>query len=92
MRGRWRWLTRKWTLNIAPAQGDLISVSASGYNETLGAAKTTVGDTLTLTVTTKDCQGNVAGNIPFYYQTTGCEKPPGRGEITPHRWCWIALS
>lgn len=56
---------QKVTLNIAPAQGDLISVSASGYNETLGAAKTTVGDTLTLTVTTKDCQGNVAGNIPF---------------------------
>ncbi|MCW7065633.1 hypothetical protein NYV51_07395 [Escherichia coli] len=56
---------QKVTLNIAPAQGDLISVSASGYNETLGAAKTTVGGTITLTVTTKDCQGNVAGNIPF---------------------------
>lgn len=31
---------QKVTLNIAPAQGDLISVSASGYNETIAAAKT----------------------------------------------------
>ncbi len=53
------------TLNIASAVGDLVTVSASDYDETLNAAKTTVGNSITLTVTTKDCQGNTAGNIPF---------------------------
>lgn len=56
---------KKVTLNIAPAQGDLISVSAAGYDDTVGGAKTTVGGNITLTVTTKDCSGNVAGNIPL---------------------------
>lgn len=56
---------QKVTLNIAAAQGDLIAVSASGYDDTLKASKTTVGGTITLTVTTKDCQGNLAPNIPF---------------------------
>ncbi|EGO8351383.1 RatA-like protein [Escherichia coli] len=68
---------QKVTLNIAPAQGDLISVSASGYNETIAAAKTTVGDTITLTVTTKDCQGNVAGNIPFIIKRKDAENRQG---------------
>lgn len=53
------------TLNIAPAQGDLVTVAAAGYDDTLKAAKAKVGDTITLTVTTKDCAGEVAGNIPF---------------------------
>lgn len=68
---------QKVTLNIAPAQGDLISVSASGFNETIAAAKTTVGDTITLTVTTKDCQGNVAGNIPFIIKRKDAENRQG---------------
>ncbi len=53
------------TLNIAPAQGDLVTVAAAGYDDTLKAAKAKVGDTITLTVTTKDCAGEVAGNLPF---------------------------
>lgn len=53
------------TLNIAPAQGDLVTVSAASYDNALKAAKAKVGDTLTLMVTTKDCQGNLQGNIPF---------------------------
>ncbi len=53
------------TLNIAAAQGDLVSASVSGYDDTLKAAKTTVGSSITLTVTTKNCEGNPAGNIPF---------------------------
>lgn len=53
------------TLNIAAAQGDLVSASVSGYDDTLKAAKTTVGSTITLTVTTKNCEGNPIGNIPF---------------------------
>ncbi len=56
---------QKVTLKIAPAQGDLISVSAAGYDESSGAAKMTVGGSITLTVTTKDCVGNVVGNIPL---------------------------
>ncbi|MCV6071758.1 hypothetical protein OFP26_39895, partial [Escherichia coli] len=38
---------KKVTLNIAPAQGDLISVSAAGYDDTVGGAKTTVGGNIT---------------------------------------------
>lgn len=53
------------TLNIAAAQGDLVSVNASGYDDTLKAAKTTVGSSITLTVTTKNCEGNPVGNLPF---------------------------
>lgn len=53
------------TLNIAPAQGDLVTVRAQGYDDTLNAAKATVGESITLTVMTFDCQGNPAGNIPF---------------------------
>lgn len=53
------------TLNIAAAQGDLVSASVSGYDDTLKAAKTTVGSTITLTVTTKNCEGNPTGNLPF---------------------------
>ncbi|WP_459349928.1 adhesion domain-containing protein [Pseudocitrobacter cyperus] len=53
------------TINVAASASDLITASASHYIDTLKAAKTTVGDTITLTVTTKDCQGNAAGNIPF---------------------------
>lgn len=53
------------TLNIAAAKGDLVTVSATGYDDTLKAAKAKVGDTITLTVTTYDCAGNVAGNLPF---------------------------
>ncbi|ENC3160656.1 RatA-like protein [Escherichia albertii] len=73
---------QKVTLNIAPAQGDLISVSASGYNETIAAAKTTVGGTITLTVTTKDCQGNVAGNIPFIIKRNDAQNRQGGGNNT----------
>lgn len=53
------------TLNIAAAQGDLVNASVSGYDDTLKAAKTTVGSTITLTVTTKNCEGNPMGNLPF---------------------------
>nr|WP_172622644.1 DUF823 domain-containing adhesin [Leminorella richardii] len=56
---------QKVTLKIAEAQGDLVSVSTSDYSEALAAAKAKVGGKITLTVTTKDCQGNLAGNIPF---------------------------
>ncbi|EPM2150122.1 adhesion domain-containing protein [Escherichia coli] len=68
---------QKVTLKIAPAQGDLISVSAAGYDESSGAAKTTVGGSITLTVTTKDCVGNVVGNIPFVIKRKDAENRQG---------------
>ncbi|HHV0560435.1 TPA: adhesion domain-containing protein [Escherichia coli] len=68
---------QKVTLKIAPAQGDLISLSAAGYDESSGAAKTTVGGSITLTVTTKDCVGNVVGNIPFVIKRKDAENRLG---------------
>nr|HEK5738209.1 RatA-like protein [Escherichia coli] len=68
---------KKVTLKIAPAQGDLISVSAAGYDESSGAAKTTVGGSIALTVTTKDCVGNVVGNIPFVIKRKDAENRQG---------------
>lgn len=68
---------QKVTLKIAPAQGDLISVSAAGYDESSGAAKMTVGGSITLTVITKDCVGNVVGNIPFVIKRKDAENRQG---------------
>lgn len=68
---------QKVTLNIAPASGDLVTISVAGYDDTLKAAKTTVGSTLTLTVTTKDCAGNPAGNIPFIIKRKDAENRQG---------------
>ncbi|EFG4071137.1 hypothetical protein BOT56_005294, partial [Escherichia coli] len=67
----------KVTLNIAPAQGDLVTISASGYDDTLQAAKTTVDGSITLTVTTQDCEGNIAGNIPFVIKRKDAENRQG---------------
>ncbi|EOT8212620.1 DUF823 domain-containing adhesin [Escherichia albertii] len=68
---------QKVTLNIAQASGDLVTISVAGYDDTLKAAKTTVGGTLTLTVTTKDCVGNPAGNIPFNVKRKDAENRQG---------------
>ncbi|MEB7740624.1 DUF823 domain-containing adhesin [Escherichia coli] len=53
------------TLNIAAAQSDLVTISADHRVDSLDASKVKVGETITLTVTTKNCAGDVAGNIPF---------------------------
>ncbi|QLN20085.1 RatA-like protein [Escherichia coli] len=55
----------KVTLNIAAAQSDLVTMTASHYDNTLKASKTTTANTITLTVTTKNCGGAMAANIPF---------------------------
>lgn len=68
---------KKVTLNIAPAEGDLISVSAAGYDDTVGGARASVGGNIILTVTTKDCSGNVAGNIPFIIKRKDAENRQG---------------
>ncbi|HAW7656429.1 TPA: RatA-like protein [Escherichia coli] len=53
------------TMNIAAAQSDLVTISADHRVDSLDASKVKVGETITLTVTTKNCAGDVAGNIPF---------------------------
>ena len=52
-------------INIAPAESEPLTVSASSFNSTLNAAKVKVGESITLTVSTHDCSGKSLGNIPF---------------------------
>lgn len=52
-------------MNIAAAQSDTVTISADHRVDSLDASKVKVGETITLTVTTKNCAGDVAGNIPF---------------------------
>ncbi len=54
-----------------------MTISASGYDDTLQAAKTTVDGSITLTVTTQDCEGNIAGNIPFVIKRKDAENRQG---------------
>jgi len=54
-----------------------VTISASGYDDTLQAAKTTVDGSITLTVTTQDCEGNIAGNIPFVIKRKDAENRQG---------------
>ncbi|EEJ7563636.1 RatA-like protein [Salmonella enterica subsp. salamae] len=53
------------TLNIAAATSEPVTLSADHYDESLKASKAKVGETLTLTVTTVNCEGKPVGNIPF---------------------------
>lgn len=52
-------------IDIASAENDPLTVSASQYDGTLKAAKVKVGETITLTITTHDCAGNTLGNTGF---------------------------
>lgn len=56
---------QKVAIDVAAAVGEPLSVSASNMDETLRAAKVKVGESITLTVTTHDCAGNVVGNTAF---------------------------
>ncbi|WP_342344241.1 adhesion domain-containing protein [Citrobacter sp. FP75] len=56
---------QKVAIDVAAAVGEPLSVSASNMDETLRAAKVKVGESITLTVTTRDCAGNVVGNTAF---------------------------
>lgn len=58
-------LEQKIPVTITAAAGDPVKVTADNYNETLKAAKVNVGGSITLTVTTHDCQGNAVGNTAF---------------------------
>lgn len=58
-------LEQKIPVTITAAAGDPVKVTADNYNETLKAAKVNVGGSITLAVTTHDCQGNAVGNTAF---------------------------
>ncbi|TKU08192.1 hypothetical protein FDW86_09800 [Citrobacter sp. wls828] len=56
---------QKVAIDIAAAVGEPLSVSASNMDEALQAAKVKAGESITLTITTHDCSGNVVGNTSF---------------------------
>ncbi|SQJ39108.1 RatA -like protein [Salmonella enterica] len=58
-------LQQKIAIDIAAATGEPVTVSATHYNESLAASKVKAGESITLTITTKDCAGNPVGNAPF---------------------------
>lgn len=58
-------LSPKVTLNIKPAVSTPIMVSADRVDEALAASKARVGESITLTITTKSCDGGVAPDAPF---------------------------
>ncbi|KFC96458.1 RatA family protein [Leminorella grimontii ATCC 33999 = DSM 5078] len=58
-------LEQRVMVNVAAAKNEPISVKANHFDAGLNAAKVKVGESITLTVTTKDCAGNAIGNAPF---------------------------
>ncbi|EBX3721767.1 hypothetical protein DRV25_10855 [Salmonella enterica subsp. enterica serovar Singapore] len=58
-------LSPKVTLNIKPAVSDPVSVSGDHVDASFEASKVKVGESITLTVTTKACDGKPAINAPF---------------------------
>ncbi|ECG8258546.1 hypothetical protein FO131_14680 [Salmonella bongori] len=58
-------LQQKIVIDIAPAEGDPVAVSADHVDDTLKASKVKVGESITLTVTTRGCDGQPVGNAPF---------------------------
>ncbi|EHL3467989.1 hypothetical protein LAN87_001603 [Salmonella enterica] len=58
-------LQQKIAIDIAPAVSTPVTVSADHVDESLKASKVKVGESITLTVTTSDCDGLPYGNAPF---------------------------
>lgn len=58
-------LSPKVALNIKPAVSDPVSVSGDHVDASFEASKVKVGESITLTVTTKACDGEPAINAPF---------------------------
>ncbi|ECC2974303.1 hypothetical protein SF33_18660 [Salmonella enterica subsp. enterica] len=58
-------LEQKFAVDIAPAVGDPVTLTADHLDESLNAAKVKAGESITLTVNTKGCNGEPAGNIAF---------------------------
>ncbi|EHR9118818.1 hypothetical protein KU827_003535 [Salmonella enterica] len=58
-------LDQKFAVDIAPAMGDPVTLATDHLDESLNAAKVKVGESITLTVNTKGCNGEPVGNIAF---------------------------
>ncbi|RXO45807.1 hypothetical protein D0525_09865 [Salmonella enterica] len=58
-------LEQKVPIDIAPAVGDPVAITADHFDETLTAAKVKVGESITLTITTRNCSGEPVGNTAF---------------------------
>ncbi|EAO2687930.1 hypothetical protein E2X65_22885 [Salmonella enterica] len=58
-------LQQKIAIDIAPAVADPISLTASHFDETTKAAKVKVGESITLTITSRGCDGEIKPNVPF---------------------------
>lgn len=56
---------QKYAVDIAPAVSSPVAVSASHYDEGFKAAKVKVGESITLTISTKNCSGEVYPNGNF---------------------------
>ncbi|WES67077.1 DUF823 domain-containing adhesin [Superficieibacter sp. HKU1] len=56
---------KKYAIDIAPSVSSPVAVSASHYDESFKAAKVKVGESITLTITTKNCSGEVFPNATF---------------------------
>lgn len=73
-------LDQKFAVDIAPAVGDPVTLAADHLDESLNAAKVKAGESIMLTVTTKDCGGEPEGNVDFVITRGDAQKPPGRGK------------
>lgn len=58
-------LDQKFAVDIAPAVGDPVTLAADHLDESLNAAKVKAGESITLTVNTKGCNGEPEGNVAF---------------------------
>ncbi|MGJ2512908.1 Immunoglobulin-like domain BIg-containing protein, partial [Salmonella enterica subsp. enterica serovar Paratyphi A] len=58
-------LSSKVTVNIAQAVGNPVSVSGDHVDASFEASKVKVGESITLTVTTRGCDGELVKNAPF---------------------------
>lgn len=58
-------LSPKVTVNIAQAVGNPVSVSGDHVDASFEASKVKVGESITLTVTTRGCDGKLVKNAPF---------------------------
>lgn len=56
---------KKVAVDVDVATGDPLNLSASDFDSTLNAAKVKAGETITLTINTKDCAGEPLGNAAF---------------------------
>lgn len=58
-------LSPKVTLNIKPAVNDPVSASGDHFDANFDASKVKAGESITLTISTKACNGDVAPNAAF---------------------------